>query len=609
MVLAALSLFGQGGFLLKDGDRVVFYGDSITDQRLYTTFAETFVRTRYPNLKIAFTHSGWGGDKVGGGAGGPIDMRLARDVFPYNPTVVTIMLGMNDGRYRPFDAPIFKMYADGYDALVRSLKQQLPGVRITAIRPSPFDEVTREPMQGGGYNPVMVRFGDYVQELAMREKMLVADLNAPVVRMLERANAMNPPDAQKIIADRVHPGSAGHLIMAGALVKAWNAAAIVSAVELDAASGSPATMRGAAVSDVRSAGGGLSWTQTDEALPMPLDLEDGVMRLAIESSDFVETLNQQPLKVMGLKPGHYALLIDGQQVAVFTNEALAAGVNLAMMHTPMTRQAARVHDLVLKRTNVHNVRWRTIEVPMADDSFLQASPAMRALDALDADIDARLREESKPKARRFEVIPVPASMASVPAGFTPIFNGKDLSGWHVSSTNHHGTAPDWKVEDGAITGMQNPPGKGGILLTDRKYRNFEVYVELKPDWGNDGGLFLRSSEKGQAYQVMLDYREGGNVGGVYGEALKGVIATPSKDWEKAWKRDDWNTIRARITGDLPRIQVWINGVQVTDFADMANHSADGALGGMIAVQVHGGTKIWKEGGKHRFRVIAVKELP
>ena len=44
-------------FALKDGDRVVFYGDSITDQRLYTTFAETYVVTRFPKLNVSFVHS------------------------------------------------------------------------------------------------------------------------------------------------------------------------------------------------------------------------------------------------------------------------------------------------------------------------------------------------------------------------------------------------------------------------------------------------------------------------------------------------------------------------------------------------------------------------
>ena len=70
----------------------------------------------------------------------------------------------------------------------------------------------------------------------------------------------------------------------------------------------------------------------------------------------------------------------------------------------------------------------------------------------------------------------------VPEGFTPIFNGKDLTGWHVSKTNHHGTTPDYRVLHGLIVGTQNPRGKGGILLTDKKYKNFEVYI--------DGNLIL-----------------------------------------------------------------------------------------------------------------------
>src|SRR5579862_3162569 len=105
----------QQDFFLKDGDTVVFYGDSITDQRLYTTFVETFAVTRYPRLHLTFVHSGWGGDRVTGGGGGPIDERLRRDVFAYNPSVMTIMLGMNDGSYRALDDAIFTKYKRGYE--------------------------------------------------------------------------------------------------------------------------------------------------------------------------------------------------------------------------------------------------------------------------------------------------------------------------------------------------------------------------------------------------------------------------------------------------------------------------------------------------------------
>src|SRR5882724_12601864 len=109
-------------FALKDGDRVVFYGDSITDQRLYTTFTETYVVTRFPKLNVTFVHSGWGGDRVTGGGGGGVDLRLARDVFAYKPTVMTIMLGMNDGSYRAFDETIFSTFANGYRSIMSSLR-------------------------------------------------------------------------------------------------------------------------------------------------------------------------------------------------------------------------------------------------------------------------------------------------------------------------------------------------------------------------------------------------------------------------------------------------------------------------------------------------------
>ena len=92
----------------------------------------------------------------------------------------------------------------------------------------------------------------------------------------------------------------------------------------------------------------------------------------------------------------------------------------------------------------------------------------------------------------------PLFLAAVPAGFAPLFNGKDLSGWHVSQTNHHGTSQGWTVKDGVLLATQDRPGNGGILLTDRKYRDFEVEVEINPDWGCDGGLFLRSNEAGDA---------------------------------------------------------------------------------------------------------------
>jgi lysophospholipase L1-like esterase len=396
--------WAQHDFYLKDGDRVVFYGDSITEQRLYTTYAETYVVTRFPKLNVSFVHSGVGGDRVTGGWAGPIDLRLTRDVFAYKPTVMTIMLGMNDGSYRTFDPEIFKTYSTGYQHILDSVKSTLPGVRLTLIQPSPYDDVTRPAGFEGGYNAVLVRYGQFVKELTQKEKLDVADLNASVVAALEKAEATDAETAKKIIADRVHPGPSGHLLMAEALLKAWNAPALVAAVEIDAAKAQAVRTENTAVSHVKEAGG-LTWIENDKALPMPLDLKDPVFKLAIESSDFLQALDWQLLKVTGLKGQRYLLKIDGEEVGTFSRQQIEEGLNLAELSTPMVKQAQAVHDLTLKHNNVHATRWRELQVALAQQSLPHLPQAIEALDNLEADLVAQQHLMAQPRTRHYELLP------------------------------------------------------------------------------------------------------------------------------------------------------------------------------------------------------------
>lgn len=216
-------------------------------------------------------------------------------------------------------------------------------------------------------------------------------------------------------------------------------------------------------------------------------------------------------------------------------------------------------------------------------------------------------------------------------GFETIFDGKSLKGWHVSTQTGHSRASmhtsggKWALVDEAIVGTQDIPGNGGIILTDRQFGNFEVIVEMKNDFGPDSGLFLRSTERGQAYQYMVDYHTKGNLAGVYGEGLSGgihhrnfnfldavtkiepvnsLIPCPIKaeDWPEFWKHGEWNELRARIEENPPKITTWINKVKFMEFKDSEKRHPDT---GSIALQVHGGGDYTKE--FVRYRNVRVKE--
>ena len=415
LLLGPLALAAQQGFYLRNNDTVVFYGDSITEQRLYTTFVETFVLTRYPRLQVRFVNAGWGGENAPGGNGGPVDLRLRRDVIPFKPTVMTVMLGMNDGGYRAFDQERFDRYTTGMEHILQVTKAAFPSLRITLLEPSPYDDLTEEPQFPGGYNSVLVRYGQYVRELARRNQTLVADLNGPVVEMLKRAIALDPVGAKAIIPGRIHPAAGGHLIMAESLLKAWGASSIVSSVEIDAASrqvtaSENTTVTGLAVNQ------GLTWSQLDGALPLALNLRDpavpiaarrgaATLDLALRSSDFTDALNRQTLRVRGLADASYALKINGSAVGSFSREQLEKGLNLATLVTPMARQAQTVFLLTVKRGDVREKRWKEIQVPYGEDNLNGLPAALEGLDAMEAELAQRQRAAAQPAACFYELIP------------------------------------------------------------------------------------------------------------------------------------------------------------------------------------------------------------
>ena len=394
---------GAPDFYLKDGDTVVFYGDSITEQNYYNQYVELYSITRFPSRRVHFYGAGVGGDRVTGGSGGPIDTRLARDVFALNPTVITIMLGMNDGGYNALTDAVETAYTKGYEHLLDSIHEHAPAARVTLLGPSPYDEVTRPMLFAGGYNGVMTHFADLDQALAQKTGATFINLNPPVVAAIEKAQTIDPVLAKLLLPDRVHPDPLAHWIMAEALLKGWNAPALVSSVTIDGHAAKLVDAQNAIVTDVQQGADGLRWTETDNGLPLAFSKANEIQALLLQISDVQQELNQEPLRVTGLDAGigagSYKLTIDGNLIGTFSTVELTNGVNLADYATPMWHQSQELSWMVRDRDEAHYIHLR-----MSVRGFAPASPDVMA--EFENSLEDSIYAKAAPKTHVYVLSPV-----------------------------------------------------------------------------------------------------------------------------------------------------------------------------------------------------------
>jgi hypothetical protein len=275
-------------------------------------------------------------------------------------------------------------------------------------------------------------------------------------------------------------------------------------------------------------------------------------------------------------------------------------------------------------------------------------------------------------------------------GYRALFDGRTLEGWRSIPRVYGDWKPGgppvadlmkqygietpsrpeahpalWQVEDGAIVGRQAKPGYGGYLLSEETFGDFELLLEMRPDWPADTGVMVRRQRDTWAgFQILVDHRPSGSIGGFYGNGLAGFSAvpfavdaaldgagravglraddpvtsvepvTPDKvarlahaasveDFLGVWRWQDWNELRIRcVGGALPVITTWVNGLRVAEIDAAALQSPGydpGAVAallgdrGHIAFEVHDhdshfGEARWGQDAACRWRGIQIREL-
>jgi lysophospholipase L1-like esterase len=309
---------------LRDGDVVVFLGDSITAARTYGKIVENYTLLRFPDRKVHFINAGWGGDTAAGGL-----KRLERDVFRHGATVLIVAYGINDiGWGTKADAAHKQIYLNAIRGIVEQCKARRVRVYIGSAAVTAENPDTSE----RGFLQAMCDEGMALARSLGEHSIDIERTMRAVQRKVLAANAASKPQERSTLhaADGIHLSDLGQLAMALAILKGLGAPAEVSAASIDANGPRVVSAVGCRVTNVRGSlgakNGHLEFDRLDDGLPVNFGLFGALQFRFVPIPD---ELNRYKLTVASLAPGSYDVLADGRPLGRYSEKQLAAGLNIA----------------------------------------------------------------------------------------------------------------------------------------------------------------------------------------------------------------------------------------------------------------------------------------
>lgn len=404
----------------KDGDRIVFAGNSITEHGFYEMYIWQYYQLHYPERRITIKNGGIGGDN----AKNILD-RLDDDILAGEPSVVVMSFGMNDSRYFEYlNNPQEKVRQEAVAASFSSYEQierkliQFPGIRKIIMTSSPYDET-----KGGTKNhfpgkyATMEAIAEFQQTSAKKNDWCFVDLMRPMTAINLREQKK---DTNFTITgpDRIHPGNAGHFTMAYIFLKAQGLSNLVVAdVRINSKKSKLIKSENSTISNIKTSEGKISFRYKANSLPYPMDEQPRVWENPQKQSDalavipFTEEFNKEMLSIAGLKKAaKYSLAIDGETIGEWTGDQFNNGINLALLsNTPQYKQAQKIAILNLQyhelESKLRAYCWLQYNYFKKKGMYLQDTPA--ALDSVNnapsSDWGVASKRDNYQQARKKEV--------------------------------------------------------------------------------------------------------------------------------------------------------------------------------------------------------------
>ena len=312
---------------LPPNARVAIIGDSITEQKLYSKFIETYLLACTGRTDIKCFQFGWGGETASG-----FKARVENDLGAFHPNVATFCYGMNDGHYVPYADAIGK----DYEANMREVLMKAKEIGVTTIvagTPGAVDTKYFTRPAGGTtaaqYNDNLAHLGEFDRKLAEEFHTAFADVHKEMEDAMTKAKAANGAEYDVCGRDGVHPGPNGHLLMAAAFLKGLGLDGNIGEITIDMKGTSSAT------EGHRASGSNGSAEIESTKYPFCFDGDEkssGGTRSILPFCKFNEELNRLTLRVKNLDAAK-AKVSWGAESKEFTKEQLTAGINLAAEFT------------------------------------------------------------------------------------------------------------------------------------------------------------------------------------------------------------------------------------------------------------------------------------
>lgn len=381
--------------VFKDGDRVVFIGNSITHVGLWHLYIQSYYQTRFRDRKIEFNNCG-----IGGNVASDVLNRMDSDILIHKPTVAVIKLGMNDSgnsfyekkhsnkELRIEQKRIVEKYTKEMRVIIQQLKTSC-NPRIILIKPTPYDPnykgANKIPLIGK--NETIKKLTVAVDDLAKEFGLVVVDLYNPLNNLNLKQQKVDS-NFTAIGKDRVHPGSMGHLMMAYLFLKKQKVPELIAVTEIDVRKHPGIKTSNSTVADLIVKEDSVLFQLIENALPFPIS-NDAISALKYFS---VNELNKDWLRIKGLSKGMYNLEIENKEIGQFSSEELNKGVNIASNASlPQMKQAQEVLA-ILKKAFDKNVNLR--DMFAARKQFEKANVNMSDSAAINAFVEKRRKENA-----------------------------------------------------------------------------------------------------------------------------------------------------------------------------------------------------------------------